>query len=314
VDALDAPAVRAPEPPHPATVTVEVVEAGLLTTVQDLGRQGRRRLGVPQAGALDPDAARAANLAVGNPPDAAVLECVLQGPTLRFHRPAAVALAGADLGAVLERADLGTWPVPAATAVHVRPGNVLSFAGRRAGCRVYLAFAGGLDLPPVLGSRSTDLTAGFGGHAGRPLRSGDVLGVAAGAPSRAGRGPAVAAADGTLVVRVVPGPQAHVFTDEARRRLTGATFEVGPSSDRVGYRLRGPALETAGRGETITDGMVPGCIQVPPDGQPIVVMADGPTTGGYPKIATVVSADLGRLAQLVPGEGRVRFVAWEPRG
>jgi biotin-dependent carboxylase-like uncharacterized protein len=234
-----------------------------------------------------------------------VLECTVQGPTLRFVRAARVAVAGADLGATLERADLGAWDLPAGQAVLARAGNVLRFTGRRSGCRAYLAFAGGVAVPETLGSRATDLAAGFGGLQGRPLRAGDR--IAAGTTGPHGLAPArVPAAGATGALRVLPGPQADAFDDAARRTLADSTFTVRAESDRVGCRLSGPALPHRGPAEIVSDGMLPGCIQVPPDGQPIVMGPDGPTTGGYPKIATVIGADLWRLAQLAPGES-VRF-------
>jgi biotin-dependent carboxylase-like uncharacterized protein len=230
---------------------------------------------------------------------------------LRFLRPTAFALAGGDLGARLERDDLGSWPVPAGMRVVARPGNVLSFEGRRSGCRAYLAFSGGLDVAPVLGSRSTDLMSGFGGHSGRALAAGDTLALLTGRnPDRSREGePRVEwePAGGEALVRVVLGPQDDHFTEEALERLLSATWALRPSSDRSGCRLEGPRLAHVGSPEITSDGMVPGCIQVPPDGQPIVMLADGPTTGGYPKIATVVRADLRKLGQLVPGLGRVTF-------
>jgi antagonist of KipI len=230
------------------------------------------------------------------------------GPTLRFLRAVRFAIAGADLGAVLQRDDLGAWPVPLGRSVLARPGNLLSFGGRKYGCRAYVAFAGGLDVPRMLGSRSTDLGSGFGGHRGRPLQQGDVLGVlahvrespafASGAPSPSGD---------NASVRVVLGPQHEAFTKAALETFLRENWSVGATSDRIGCRLQGPKLEHAGAKEIVADGMVPGCIQVPPDGQPIVMLADCPSTGGYPKIATVVTSDLAKLAQLLPGDGRVRF-------
>jgi allophanate hydrolase len=194
-------------------------------------------------------------------------------------------------------------------AVVARAGNVLSMRDRRHGLRAYVAFAGGLEVPEVLGSRATDLLAGFGGLDGRALRTGDLLAVGRASPESREWGepsPASSPRETPLVVRVVAGPQDDMFTEEARARLEAGTFEVGPLSDRAGCRLSGPPLTHRDQGEILTDGMVPGCIQVPPDGQPIVMMGDGPTTGGYPKIATVVSADLPGLAQLAPGD-RLRF-------
>ncbi len=286
----------------------EVVDGGLLTTVQDGGRPGHRRWGVPWGGAMDRRALARANRAVGNRAGAAVLECAGAGPALRFLAATRFAVAGADLGAVLERTDLGVWPVPMGAPVVARPGNVLRFTGRRAGLFACVAFRGGVDVPVVLGSRSTDLAGGFGGHRGRALRPGDLL--------RAGAAPAGAetealdrgtAPPASVTVRVIAGPQDGQFTEEARARFFGEAWAVGALSDRIGCRLVGPVLAHAGGAEIVTDGMVPGCVQVPPDGQPIVMMADCPTTGGYPKIATVVTADLPLLAQLFPGEGRVRF-------
>jgi biotin-dependent carboxylase-like uncharacterized protein len=193
--------------------------------------------------------------------------------------------------------------------VVARAGNVLSMRERRAGLRAYIALAGGIDVPAVLGSRATDLIGGFGGQEGRALRAGDTLALGrpttppADAPPAAERTLA-----GPLTVRVVRGPQDDRFTQEACARLESETYEVGPLSDRTACRLQGAALEHEGPGEILADGMVPGCVQVPPDGRPIVMLADGPTTGGYPKIATVITADLPRLAQLLPGD-LFRFAA-----
>jgi len=313
------PVLELPPDPAPQTVplsaitpAVEVMDGGLLTSVQDAGRPGHRRQGVGVGGALDSTALATANRAVGNEPGTAGLEATLLGPTLRFLLPVKLAWTGADLRPVLDRTDLGPWPVPPGTAVLARPGNVLRFEGRRSGCRAYLAFAGGVDVPALLGSRGTDLVSGFGGHQGRALRAGDLIALGHATAAAAAATPSLRPADAApqlVKARVVPGPQADFFTAEALRRLLGSTFRVAPASDRVGLRLQGPRLAHAGPTEIVTDGLVSGCIQVPPDGQPILTLADGPTTGGYPKIATVVSADLPALAQLVPGEGEVRFEA-----
>jgi KipI family sensor histidine kinase inhibitor len=290
---------------------VEVIDGGLLTTVQDLGRFGHRRHGVPWAGAVDPAALRAANLALGNAPGAAALECTVAGPTLRFLAPVHLAVTGADLQAVLHRDDLGEWPVPTGEAVLARPGHRLHFAGRRSGCRAYVAVAGGIDVPEVLGSRATDLVSGFGGLAGRALLAGDRLGVGP-APGERARGAGAlswaAASGGSPTLRVVLGPQDDHLDAASVARFLAAEYRVTAASDRVGCRLQGPRLDVV-RGEIASDGMVPGSVQVPPDGQPIVAMADGPTTGGYPKVATVIGADLPLLAQSVAGEGAVRFAA-----
>ncbi len=299
-----------PAPPPPiGGAAIEVVEAGLLTTVQDGGRAGHRRLGVTSAGPMDAASHREANLVVGNPDTTAALECTVAGPTLRFLRPVPFAVTGADLGTVLQRADLGDWPVPLGTRVLARAGNVLSFTGRRAGCRAYVAFAGGIDVPLVLGSRATDLGGGFGGLEGRALRGGDPIALGDGplpAPAGAAFRPASSA---TPVVRVVLGPQDDHLTEASVARFLSEPYSVLATSDRIGCRLSGPQLEHRGAAEIVSDGMVMGVVQVPPDGQPIVMMADGPTTGGYPKLATVITADLPLLAQVTPGEGRVRFAA-----
>jgi antagonist of KipI len=290
---------------------LEVLDGGLLTTVQDSGRSGHRRLGVASGGPMDAEAHRAANRLVGNPEGAAALECTIAGPSVRFAVTTVLAITGANLGAFLERADKGSWEVPLGLRVLARGGNVLSFRGRRAGCRAYIAFAGGIDVPTVLGSRATDLTAGLGGHQGRALRAGDTLALGpcprASVPSSP-RTPPLVLSD-AVTVRVVLGPQADFFTPDALSLFLSEAYSVTPVSDRVGCRLSGAHLGHAGAAEIVTDGMVFGSVQVPPDGQPIVMMADAPTTGGYPKIATVVTADLPLIAQLVPGAGRLRFRA-----
>lgn len=289
--------------PAPATqaAALEVVSQGLLTTVQDAGRSGHRRSGVAAAGAADRGALAAANRAVGNPRGAAALECTIVGPRLRVLAELRLAVAGADLGARLDEA-----PLPPGQAVHARPGSVLSFAGRRDGCRAYVAFGGGIDVPVVLGSRATDLLAGFGGHLGRALRKGDRLALGDSHEAPAGSAAGSRPAD-MVTVRVVPGPQDDAFLPDAWDTLVSTSWLVTPDSDRAGLRLAGPALRHRAGAEIASEGMLPGCIQVPADGRPIVVLWDGPTTGGYAKLATVVSGDLDRLAQLLPGVGRVRF-------
>jgi antagonist of KipI len=309
VDELPPPEEPAPAPQPAGSAALAVRDAGLLTTVQDGGRSGHRRYGVSGAGPMDARAHAAANRVLGNPESAAALECTVSGPTLEMLSTVWLAVAGADLGAVLERADLGSWPVPLGAAFLARPGNLLRFAGRRCGCRATIAFQGGVDVPEVLGSRSTDLPSGFGGLAGRPLAPGDRLVVGRSGRDIAGRPAQSAAPAPSATVRVVLGPQAAGIEKASLELFLGGPFRVGPTSDRVGCRLEGPVLRHRGPAEILSDGMVPGSIQVPPDGRPIVMMADAPTTGGYPKIATVVTADLSLLAQLVPGEGEVRFEA-----
>jgi KipI family sensor histidine kinase inhibitor len=285
----------------------EVEDGGLLTTVQDLGRFGYQRYGVPVAGAVDGESFRASNLLVGNDPGEAALECTVHGPTLRALRPVVAAVCGGDLGAVVERDDLGRFVVPPWSSFFLRPGNRLRFEGQKTGARSYVAVEGGIDAPEVLGSRSTYLTAGFGGHEGRALRAGDRLGVrserrSASPGKRWKERPRVDPAATETEIRVVLGPQADYFSKAGLETLASAIYTVEPSSDRMGYRLEGPSLEPARAREFISDGMMLGGIQVPPSGLPIVMLADRATMGGYPKIATVAGADLPRLAQLLPGD------------
>ena len=289
--------------------SLEVSDGGLLTTVQDLGRCGYQRYGVPVAGAADGPALRAANRLVGNESGAAGLECTVSGPALVALRSIVAAVTGADLGAVVERNDLGRFEVPPWSSFLLRPGNVLRFEGRRSGARGYVAFAGGIDVPEVLGSRSTYLTAGFGGLEGRALRSGDRLGLRPSArPATPGlkwprENPERNESDTTI--RLVLGPQDDYFTEEGLATLASSGYTVASASDRMGLRFEGPALEHR-PGDFVSDGIMQGGIQVPPNGLPILMLADRATMGGYPKIATAALADLSRLAQLLSGD-RVRF-------
>jgi len=284
-----------------------VLEGGLLTTVQDLGRRGYQRYGVPVAGAMDAFALQAANRLVGNEPGEAALEITVAGPTLQASDNCLVAVTGGDLGPRVNGRPLPMW-----LAVFVRRGSVLDFAGQRTGARAYLAVAGGIAVLPVLGSRATYLSGGFGGHQGRALRAGDVLPIGhapADLLALAGQGlppearPAYAAAP---TVRAIPGPQDDYFTTEALATFFSSEYVVSATADRMGYRLQGPRLAHRGPAEIISTGVVSGAVQVPADGQPIVLMADHQTSGGYPVIATVVSADIPLLAQCLPGS-RLRF-------
>ncbi|MDQ7801086.1 MAG: 5-oxoprolinase subunit PxpB [Armatimonadota bacterium] len=287
-----APPVREREPDGvPAFV---VLDGGLLCSVQDLGRFGYRRFGVPVSGAMDPEALRQANAAVGNAPECAGLEFTWPGPALEALVDVEVALAGADFGAEVDRS-----PVPLGEAVRVRRGQVLRFRTPRWGSWCYLAVAGGVQAPEVLGSRSTHVPSGLGG---KVLRRGDLV-------RRARRIPGVtkpAAPRGSGPLRVVAGPHLAAFEPGALDRFLADEYVVTARSDRSGYRLEGPRVAHAGAGEILSEGMVVGAVQVPPSGQPIVLMPDGPTTGGYPVLAVVVEEDLPRLAQKRPGE-RVRF-------
>lgn len=282
---------------------VRVVEPGILSTIQDTGRRGLRRLAVPQVGWADPASARIANRCVGNRPDAPVIEICGPGLRLAFERATFVAIAGASIRARLDRGDLGGegMSVPAHVAVRVRPSNVLEIESLSDGVRAYVAIAG-LESPQVLGSASVDLGSGFL----RPLEAGDGFDIGAHDADRVQREP-VAGLAKRAHIRVVLGPQQDHFDPQTIETFFATSWRAGLDSDRVGARLDGARLTHTGPTEIISDGMVPGCIQVPPDGRPIVMLSDCPTTGGYPKIGCVVSEDLGLLAQAIPGRTEVRF-------
>ncbi|KAA0181625.1 biotin-dependent carboxyltransferase family protein [Cupriavidus gilardii] len=334
---------------------IEILRPGALASIQDLGRNGMRRFGVGGTGALDSLALRVGNLLLGNAPGAAAIEFTLGRATLRFHADLRIALTGAEC-----RADLDGEPVWCWHAFDVRAGSTLTLPAPRGGTRTYLCVAGGIDVPLAMGSRSTDLKAGFGGHQGRALRRGDRL-----AALRPGFGPAplppigvlapawalpsplspsspssppqqsqqssspsqppqswqspqslrtpqsslsAASADSrALPIRMLPGLEYDQFEADAQQALWQAEWIVTPNSNRMGFRLEGPALaRRPGAPELLSHGVVPGVMQVPPGGQPIVLMADAQTTGGYPKIGVVIEADLWRLAQ-APLGAAVRF-------
>lgn len=300
---------------------LEVLAPGALTSVQDArGRPGFERYGVATGGAMDPFAAELANALVGNPPDTAVLEATLAGPTLRFSSSTAFALAGGDLGALLDDA-----PLEPGWSWLARPGSVLRFGERRHGLRAYLAVAGGFQVERVLGSPSTDLRAGFGGLQGRALAAGDRLEVPdlLDPVARTGRwlasgerGEAVATERGEAdplaassatpgwgrPVRVLPGPHLERFEADALEAFCGRSWRISSQADRMGYRLVGEPIRHQ-RGADVTSlGLPLGAIQVPGDGQPIVLLADHQPTGGYTVLACAIRADLGLLAQRGPGE------------
>jgi antagonist of KipI len=284
----------------------------MVTTVQDLGRPGLARFGVSTAGALDRGALILGNRLVGNEPDAAGLEITLLGPELCFTAPAVIALTGADLGARVNDAPVPMWQpaaVPAGGRLTCRPGS-----GQ--GVRAYLCVAGGIEVEPVLGSRSTDLAGGFGGVDGRPLQRGDELAVGqANQPRSRLLARRLAAPPPTiepqLTARVVLGPQADRFTADGLATFLGSRFTVSAKADRTGVRLTGPTIAHEHGADILSEGIAHGAIQVPGDGQPIVLLAARHTIGGYVKIATVIGADLDRFAQLRPGDG-VRFVEVTP--
>ncbi len=282
---------------------IEVLDGGLLTTVQDLGRFGYQRYGVPVSGAMDQFALQAANLLVGNREAAAGLEITLLGPRLRFLAPLAIAVTGADLDASIEGQ-----PCPPWAAVPVRPGSVLSFGSPKDGVRAYVAVAGGVDVPPVLASRSTYLRSRLGGFEGRALKAGDRLRVGAVEAPASAIVVAPPAYGHGQVLRVLMGPQDDRFTTDGVRTFLSSLYTVTPQSDRMGCRLTGPKIEHVSGPDIVSDGSPLGAVQVAGDGLPIVLMADRGTAGGYTKIATIISVDVGRLAQAAPGDA-VRFRA-----
>lgn len=284
--------------PGTAPAGAEVIAGGSRTTVQDLGRPGFAHLGVPRSGAADPPALMLANRLVGNPEGAAALETTLTGPTLRFLRAASIALAGADVEATLDGR-----PQAMRALIAVRPGQLLELGSADRGLRTYLAVRGGIDVPHALGSASSDQLTGLGPA---PLRAGDVLAFGASALALPSVGIAALPAPVRGLARVRLGPRADRFAPDAITTLLSARWRATSAIDRIGVRLDGPALQLADDRPMRSEGMVLGAIQVPPSGQPIVMLADHPTTGGYPVIAVVEEADLPVLAQLRPG-GAVAF-------
>lgn len=272
-----------------------VVEPGLLTTVQDLGRPGWGAWGVPVSGALDEEALRLANRLVGNFEGAAALEITLSGPVLKAIGDVAVVVVGGPFG-----------PAPG-EVIPIPHGKFLTLAAGPGAARAVVAVSGGIDVPEVLGSRATCVSARFGGFQGRRLQKGDVLAVGEPAgrplPGRANvpRPPA-----GDVVLRAMPGPQEDFFDPDARAAFWRGAYRILPESNRMGIRLRGQSLGFVETAALPSEGAAPGAVQITADGQPIVLLAERPTTGGYPKVATVAAADLGLFARTAPGR-TVRF-------
>jgi antagonist of KipI len=288
---------------------ITVLKPGLLTTVQDAGRFGHRASGMPVAGAMDRLALAVANRLAGNEPGAAALELTLVGGAFRFEEDAIAALAGAEIPASLDGK-----PILPGVSFVAPSGATLTLGVARRGVRAFLAVRGGIDVPVLLGSRSTYARAAFGGFEGRALRAGDRLPVCA-PPEQVspevsylpGELPELTAPGGTVPLRVIAGPQDDRFHPEGIETLYGATWKVTTLNDRMGYRLDGPPVRLLGAADIVTDAVVPGAVQVSGDGKPMVLMVDCQTTGGYAKPFTVIGPDLRRLAQARAGDG-VRFV------
>ena len=300
-------------------MSVRVLAPGLLTTVQDGGRRGHAAIGVGAAGAMDAVSLRLANLLVGNAQDAAALEITLRGPRLRFERDTLIAITGADIEAAC-----GIQPVAAWRPVAMRAGSEITFGNTTHGARSYVALRGGLCHSGVLGSRSTDVNAAIGPNAGRALAAGDVLpldgnaGVAPALWRQVASGQAFARAAWSLdpqpwldldfrqPIRAVAGTHFGALDAASQRSVFGADFRIGAESNRVGFRLGGTKLALHEPLELISEAVVPGTVQLPPGGDPIILMAEAPTCGGYPRVAQVIAVDLPLVAQRRPGDS-LRF-------
>jgi antagonist of KipI len=284
--------------------TIKVHAPGLLTTVQDLGRHGFGPIGVSPSGAADPVSLRLGNRLVANDDGAAGLEMTLAGGTFVFPEGAILAVTGSDFGAALDDValDLGT-------SADVQPGQTLRLGPTRSGARCYLCVQGGITVTPFLGSASTHVLSGLGGFQGRPLQKGDVVHFGSAINSFRKRTLASQLSEQLShrrVLRVTPGPQANWFSESALRSFHSDTYRVGEQSNRMGLRLEGPLLSQRGTNQMITEGVSLGAIQVPGGGLPIILFVEQQTTGGYPKIANVISADLHRVGQLRPRD-EIRF-------
>ena len=289
-------------------MSLEVLEVSGLATIQDVGRNGWRRFGVPTSGPMDTFAFQAANALVGNAVEYAALEIGLGDTTFQALEDCVIAVTGAGY-----KLSVYIWDFPLWSSFFVRAGWKIHFNKVEAGLWAYLAVTGGIQTEEILGSHSTYLRGMFGGFKGRQLQAGDVIrtgNLSHLSPEIAARTiapEAVPAYTQNPTIDVILGPQTNDFTDESLKTFLSSEYSVSLTSDRMGYRLEGTALTYCNKTELISEGMTVGSIQVPSNGQPIVMMADCPTTGGYPKIGTVASADLPVFAQCVPNKSRIRF-------
>jgi biotin-dependent carboxylase-like uncharacterized protein len=285
--------------------SIVIRSAGLLTTVQDAGREGYQRYGMPVSGAMDSFSMRLANILVGNDTGIACLEATIAGPEIEFTEQTIVAVTGADMGPCINGRSALMY-----TMLKVKKGDILSFTGLVSGCRSYIAFAGGIDLPEVMGSRSTYLRASVGGFDGRALRTGDVLPlgkITADLKIMEIPRDIIPVYKPSQTIRIISGPEADRFELEGLRSFLTAEYMVTDRSDRMGYRLDGEQIIHKPDGpDIISAGISAGTVQVPGDGKPIILMADRQTTGGYARIANVITADLSLVAQMKPGD-TIRF-------
>ncbi|CAN7650464.1 biotin-dependent carboxyltransferase family protein [Neorhizobium sp. LjRoot104] len=294
---------------------IEIIETGPFNTIQDLGRPGYRAIGVSASGAMDPLAVRIGNILVGNPQDAAAIEIQMFPFKLRFEKPAVFAVTGTDGQPLLDGRALLPW-----CAYRAETGEILELKQPPKLARAYIVLGGGVDVPVLMGSRSTALRGGFGGNAGRPLIKGDRVevcaapeslplpasGIAAVAPAVALREVFPVTDDGTLLIRAIPAGEHELFADDGEA-FWSQVWKISSRSDRTGYRLSGEPIKPVKTVEMRSHGVVPGVVQMPPGGEPIIQMSDANTAGGYPKIAGVIEADLWRLGQARAGS-RLRFV------
>ncbi|MDP5276613.1 biotin-dependent carboxyltransferase family protein [Chengkuizengella axinellae] len=299
-------------------MSLKILKQGLLTTVQDLGRYGFQKYGVVASGVMDHFAARVANLLVHNEENAAVMEMTMIGPSLQFQEDVLISICGGDLSASIDGVVVPLW-----RSMMVRSGSVLRFGSAKSGCRAYLAVAGGISVEKVMGSSSTYLRASIGGFQGRALKQGDVISVNQVDPTwqqKANflmqRNPSksfipfswyisehsLPVYRSNVMIRIMRGREFEYFQEESKDHLLNDTFTIHPQSDRMAYRITGPQIKLKSQLNMISEAVTMGTIQVPPDGSPRILLADRQTTGGYPRIAQVVSIDLPLIAQLKPGD------------
>jgi biotin-dependent carboxylase-like uncharacterized protein len=284
-------------------MSFKVIVAGLQTLIVDAGRTGYRKFGIPSSGAMDSFSYRAANILAGNPESFAALEINLAAPEIAFLSDALIAVTGADFSPEINSSSISMWE-----SRFVENGDILSFGAVKAGCRAYVAFHGGIDVPAVMGAKTTFARAGIGGLGGRALRPGDIVGICASDMplslhmGRRLRPSLIPVYENMAEIRVIIGPNHDYFTDKGIRTFLNESYTVTNQFDRMGYRLDGPAIETKAGSDIISEGIVTGSVQIPGGGKPIIIMEDGQTAGGYAKIATVISSDLPKVAQAKTGD------------
>lgn len=299
-------------------VGIEVIRAGMLTTIQDLGRYGYQKFGLNNNGAMDEGAARVANILVGNDEHKAVLELTLAGTSLKMTADHLIAICGGDMSATMNGQLVPMWQ-----PFIVNKDSVINFSQYKSGCRVYIAIAGGIKIQAVLHSYSTNMRASIGGYEGRALRNGDIIEVcdmsnqscSVGLWQKLRQIDSKAfnaqhfgiAHEENVPIRFIAGPEYNLLDEENKRKFTESKWVIDSQSDRMGYRLQGPSLNMIQKQELISEGVVHGTVQLPANGQPIVLLADRQTTGGYPRVAVVASVDIPMFGQLKPGSA-ITFV------